>query len=100
ICPTFYECLGSSQADRIRQPPEFAKDAAQGHLPALSIVIPYANDSQHNGFSLIKGDDWIAQNVSAVMNGPDWSSTAIFVTYDDCGCFYDPVPPPAGMGIR
>jgi phospholipase C len=34
------------------------------------------------------------------MNGPDWSSTAIFVTYDDCGCFYDPVKPPTGQGIR
>jgi phospholipase C len=34
------------------------------------------------------------------MNGPDWSSTAIFITYDDCGCFYDPVRPPQGLGIR
>ena len=25
---------------------------------------------------------------------PQWSSTAIFITYDDCGCFYDHVPPP------
>jgi phospholipase C len=46
------------------------------------------------------GDDWIAKNVAAVMNGPDWSSTAIFITYDDCGCFYDPVRPPAGYGVR
>jgi phospholipase C len=34
------------------------------------------------------------------MNGPDWGSTAIFITYDDCGCFYDHVPPPPGLGIR
>jgi phospholipase C len=25
---------------------------------------------------------------------PDWSSTAVFITFDDCGCFYDQVPPP------
>src|SRR5262249_51510097 len=31
---------------------------------------------------------------------PDWASTAVFITYDDCGCFYDHVPPPKGLGIR
>jgi phospholipase C len=46
------------------------------------------------------GDDWIGKVVSAIMNGPDWDSTAIFLTWDDCGCFYDHVPPPAGLGIR
>ena len=30
---------------------------------------------------------------SAIENGPDWDSTAIFITYDDCGCFYDHVAP-------
>jgi phospholipase C len=34
------------------------------------------------------------------MNGPDWDSTAIFITWDDCGCFYDHVPPPTDLGIR
>jgi phospholipase C len=29
------------------------------------------------------------------MNGPQWFSTALFITWDDCGCFYDQVPPPA-----
>src|SRR4029077_3858029 len=23
----------------------------------------------------------------------EWSSTALFITYDDCGCFYDQIPP-------
>ena len=27
------------------------------------------------------------------MHGPDWNSTALFITWDDCGCFYDQVPP-------
>jgi phospholipase C len=101
ICPTFYECLGGDQAKKIRQPHDFARDAAQGQLPNLSIVIPYFNDSQHPGYSLMRGDNWIAKNVNAVMNGPDWDSTAIFLTWDDCGCFYDPVAPPSPeWGIR
>ena len=49
---------------------------------------------------MLIGDNWIGEVVSAIENGPDWYSTAIFITYDDCGCFYDHVPPPAGLGIR
>jgi phospholipase C len=100
ICPTFYECLGSRQHDQVRLPTDFAKEAVKGTLPNLSIVIPYPPDSQHNGRSLMQGDNWIAQNVNAVMQGSDWDSTAIFITYDDCGCMYDEVPPPDGDGIR
>ena len=48
-----------------------------------------------------QGDNYIGAIVSAVMHGPDWASTAIFITYDDCGCFYDHVPPPSpDLGIR
>ena len=46
------------------------------------------------------GDNWIGQVVSAIETGPDWASTAIFLTWDDCGCFYDHVAPPTGLGIR
>ncbi len=100
ICPTFYECIGSDQATHVSTPRKFEKAAAKGKLSNLSILIPYYNDSQHNGYSLIQGDNWIARNVDAIMKGPDWSSTAIFITYDDCGCFYDPVRPTPGWGIR
>src|SRR5262249_31741568 len=97
---TFYECLGGEQHAKIRQPGDFARDARRGTLSALSILIPYPDKSQHNGHSLMAGDNWIAKNVDAVMQGPEWESTAIFLTYDDCGCFYDPLKPPPGEGIR
>jgi phospholipase C len=100
ICPTFYECIGSSQkANRVRLP-DFVTDAKSGKLPKFSIVIPRGDLSQHNGGSMLKGDNWLASQVSAVMNGPNWKSSAIFITYDDCGCFYDHVPPPPGLGLR
>src|SRR5215813_11916890 len=38
-------------------------------------------------------DDFVGQVASALMKGPEWRSTALFVTWDDCGCFYDQVPP-------
>jgi phospholipase C len=46
------------------------------------------------------GDNYIGRVVSAVENSPEWNSTVIFITYDDCGCFYDHVVPPGGMGPR
>ncbi len=100
ICPTFYECLGSDQVKKVKESSKFEKVAKKGDLPSLSYLIPYPVNSQHNGKSLIQGDDWIAKNVSAIMSGKDWRSTAIFITWDDCGCFYDPVAPPPGLGIR
>ena len=57
-------------------------------------------DSQHNGNSMLVGDNWIGRVVNAIENGPAWSSTAVFITYDDCGCFYDHVAPPPGLGFR
>jgi len=97
VCATFYECLGSNQRNRLVPAKKVVHAAGAGTLPAYSLVIPTAADSQHNGDSMAEGDNWIGRVVGAIMNGPDWSSTAIFLTWDDCGCFYDHVPPPDPM---
>lgn len=76
-------------------------DASGGTLPNLSIVTLTMSNSQHNKTSMAVGDNWIGSVMSAIQNGPEWSSTAVFITYDDCGCFYDHVPPPSpDTGIR
>ena len=41
----------------------------------------------------------IGSAVTALETGPLWDSTALFITWDDCGCFYDHVAPPAGSGL-
>ena len=41
---------------------------------------------------------WVAKYVNEVMQGPDWSTSAIIVTWDDFGGFYDHVPPPVQYG--
>jgi phospholipase C len=78
----------------------FKTAAANGTLPNLSVLIPRGGVSQHNHTSMRKGDNYIGNVVRSVMEGPDWDSTAIFITYDDCGCFYDHVTPPNGLGLR
>jgi len=105
ICPTFADCIDTPQQANMVPTNRFVSDAQSGTLPNLSVLLPSGGvtgqTSQHNGTSMATGDNWIGQAVSAVENGPDWSSTAIFITYDDMGGFYDQVPPPfAGAGVR
>jgi phospholipase C len=103
ICPVFADCIYTSQADDLADPTQAITDGKNGTLPNFSVVLPEGptgGTSQHNGSSMASGDNWIGSVVSAIENGPDWASTAIFITYDDCGCFYDHVAPPAGLGIR
>jgi phospholipase C len=100
ICPTFADCLDSSESTQQVDNTAFASDAEAGHLPAFSIVTPTAPNSEHNTRSMTVGDNWVGAQVKAIMSGSDWSSTAIFLVWDDCGCFYDHVSPPSGEGIR
>jgi phospholipase C len=96
ICPSIAECLYTSQAANNVPSATFADQAKAGKLPNFSIVTPggqNAANSEHNGFAITAGDNWLGQVASAVMTGPDWKSTALFVTWDDCGCFYDQVAP-------
>jgi phospholipase C len=103
-CPFFADCLYDTQQPGMVPSAEILTDASAGALPSFSVLLPAGgvtgDTSQHNRTSMKVGDNWIGRVVSALEHGPDWSSTAIFLTYDDCGCFYDHVPPPAGLGIR
>jgi phospholipase C len=90
----------------IRTYPDFFERAAQGTLPSVSWVVPYKGNSEHPTHPVGEGQAWVTQVVNAVMQGPpeQWQHTAIFVTWDDWGGFYDHVVPPvidvAGYGLR
>jgi phospholipase C len=104
ICPTFAECLDGPQKNDMHQAKQLFADAEAGNLPSFSILTPTTvtgGTSQHNGTSMGLGDEYIANEVKAIQEGPDGASTTIFIYYDDCGCFYDHLKPPlAGLGIR
>jgi len=96
ICPSFAKCLFTRQGANNVPSTTFVDDAMSGKLPSFAIVTPGGKDarfSEHNGLSMTAGDDWLGQVAAAVMNGPQWRSTALFITWDDCGCFYDHVRP-------
>ncbi len=88
-------------------PYQIVNDARGGALPAFALLLPGGvhGTSQHNGSSMRVGDNWIGKIMGELQRSPQWPSTAVFITYDDCGCFYDHVPPgknPDGsqQGIR
>jgi len=84
--------------------PEFVPDALAGRLPAVSWLTPPVSLSDHPPGSVCQGENWTVRAVDAVMRSPQWPSTAIVLTWDDFGGFYDHVAPPHvdlyGLGPR
>lgn len=79
-------------------------DITGGTLPSVSIVIPDSLNSDHARFSAVNGPAWVSSIVNAIGGSKYWNDTAIFVTWDDWGGWYDHVPPiqidAEGPGMR
>jgi phospholipase C len=69
-------------------------DIANSNLPQVSWVIPTGQASDHPESNDGSGPSWVAAVVNAIGNSPYWANTAIFITWDDWGGWYDHVPPP------
>ena len=82
---------------------QFVSDALSGNLPAVSWLVT-GPGSEHPPNSTCVGENWTVQQLNAVMQGPDWNSTAVIIVWDDFGGFYDHYPPPRvdifGLGPR
>lgn len=84
---------------------QFITDAQTGNLPAMSWLFSDGGAvSEEPPNSICQGENWTVKVLNAVMQGPDWNSTVVFVTWDDFGGFYDHVAPPQvdqfGLGPR
>jgi phospholipase C len=69
-------------------------DISSGQLPAVSWVIPTGQASDHPGNNNGTGPSWVASIVNAIGGSSYWSNTAVIITWDDWGGWYDHVPPP------
>src|SRR5947199_4158375 len=80
------------------------RPARRGTLPAVSWVVPNQYESEHAPGLVSDGESYVTSLINAIMRSPDWDSTAIFLTWDDWGGFYDHVMPPHvdqnGYGLR
>jgi phospholipase C len=98
--PGFTDVHQDHQMRNIQSSNNFFTLASGGHLPAVSWVVPNRADSEDPPSSIRLGQAWVTSLIDAVMAGPDWSSSAIFLSWDDWGSFYDNVPPPIVNGQR
>jgi phospholipase C len=77
---------------------DFYTDAAAGRLPQVSYVDPaflFEENDEHPPSNPQRGQQFVANLYEALRASPNWPSSALIITYDEHGGFYDHVPPPA-----
>jgi phospholipase C len=84
---------------------DLVADIEKGTLPSVVFDKPVGEENEHPGYAdVISGDEHAANIIEKIQHSPVWSSTAIIVTYDENGGFWDHVPPPKvdrwGPGVR
>jgi phospholipase C len=83
---------------------QFQTDVAAGNLAPVTWLVTDTAQSEHPPASTCLGEDTTTAEINAVMHSRFWANTAIFVTWDDFGGFYDHVAPPTvnpwGLGPR
>ena len=91
--PLFRKAMTSGGAGPI--PPDFLADCAAGTLPQVSWVLASLTDSEHPPAPIEWGQDATYRLLQAITSNPRlWAKTALFITYDENGGFFDHVPPP------
>jgi phospholipase C len=88
----------------VRPVDRVVRDIRRNALPPVTWITPRFELSEHPEYSFCHGENWTTQVVDAIMRSPMWEDTAIFITWDDYGGFYDHVSPPdvdrMGFGFR
>jgi phospholipase C len=92
--------VDDSKIEAVNEKPfdKFFTDAANGHLPAVSLLDPdFDTQSQENPQNVVVGEALLAKIVHALGSSPQWHKTLLVITYDEHGGYYDHVPPPVAL---
>jgi phospholipase C len=104
VLPGFTDVHDDHQLDNIQDLSQYFVAAQEGKLPSVVWISPNGFDSDHPPAKVSVAQSYVTRIINAAMTGPDWKSTAIFLTWDDWGGFYDHMAPPRldsmGLGIR
>jgi phospholipase C len=105
--PSFTTVHDNHQMKNVRTHGDFLASLKDGTLPTISWITPGGGGiSEHpgNGEPLSKGQAYVTNLINSVMRSDYWSTSAIFLTWDDWGGFYDHEVPPRvdenGYGLR
>jgi phospholipase C len=102
--PYFTDVHQDGQLGNITDVSNYYKDARGGTLPNVTWITPSGPNSEHPPGLVSSGQEWTTSLINAAMQSPEWNSTAIFLSWDDWGGFYDHVAPPSvdqnGFGLR
>jgi phospholipase C len=86
------------QLSNLQAVSHFYADAKAGRLPQVSWLIPPPPDNDHPPALVSRAQAFVTTAINAIMQSPNWKSTAIFLAWDDWGGFYDHVTPPRADG--
>lgn len=95
-----------AKAEHLKDETEFIASARAGTLPSVSFVKPLGEVNEHPGYANVKsGEEHVVELLKALRsNSQFWSETAVIITYDENGGFWDHVAPPVidrwGPGSR
>jgi phospholipase C len=105
VLPRFQTVKEDGELPNVTTINQLYLDLAAGNLPAVSWIMPTGEVSEHPVAKVSVGQHYVTGVINSIMKSSAWSSTAIFVAWDDWGGFYDHVVPPKtkdglGYGLR
>jgi phospholipase C len=97
--PSFDTVRQDGQLGNVRDTSTLFTALSRNRLPAVSWVVPNGVVSEHPNSSIHAGQAYVTRTINAIMRSRAWPSTAIFLTWDDWGGFYDHMAPPTVDGL-
>ncbi len=96
----YYARFAPGSVDRqehLKDGDDFLKAVAEGSLPQVAFYKPVGHLTEHPGYTdVLSGDQHLNEVLERIRHSPLWPKTAVIVTYDENGGFWDHVAPPQG----